>query len=68
VNALLAANRQVFEACAAIDGSPIPSTPLPFHRHDWQKHYQPQWDDVVSTKPRFDSDNILTPGQGIFPS
>ncbi|HEX6292132.1 MAG TPA: FAD-binding protein [Herpetosiphonaceae bacterium] len=43
-----------------------PFDAIPFSRHDWQRHFQPYWGRLVSTKRRYDPDNLLTPGQGIF--
>lgn len=37
-------------------------------REDWKRYFSPLWPAVVLAKLAFDPTNILTPGQGIFPS
>jgi FAD/FMN-containing dehydrogenase len=63
---LVAANRILFERAVMLGGKRYPFDSVPVTRHDWQKHYQPLWGAVVSSKRHFDPDEILTPGQGIF--
>jgi FAD/FMN-containing dehydrogenase len=33
---------------------------------EWQEHYHPYWEQFSAAKRRFDPDNIMTPGPGIF--
>jgi len=33
---------------------------------EWQEHYHPYWEQFSKAKRRYDPDNILTPGPGIF--
>ena len=63
---LVAANRALFERTVTLGGKRYPFDSVPMTKHDWQKHYQPLWGVVVSSKRHFDPDEILTPGQGIF--
>ncbi|HET8782163.1 MAG TPA: FAD-binding protein [Pyrinomonadaceae bacterium] len=63
---LIADNRALFERATSLGGKRYPFDSVPMSKHDWQKHYQPLWGAFVSAKRRFDPDNILTPGQGIF--
>jgi FAD/FMN-containing dehydrogenase len=63
---LVAANRTLYERAVALDGKRYPFDSVPVTKHDWQKHYQPLWGAFVSAKQRYDPDEILTPGQGIF--
>jgi FAD/FMN-containing dehydrogenase len=39
-----------------------------FSQADWIQHYGPIWESFRDAKNRFDPHNVLTPGQGIFPS
>ena len=63
---LIADNRTLFERATMLGGKRYPFDSVPMTKHDWQKHYQPLWGAVVSSKRHFDPDEILTPGQGIF--
>lgn len=63
---LVAANRTLFERAVTLDGKRYPFDSVPVTKHDWQKHYQPLWGALVSAKRRYDPDEIMTPGQGIF--
>jgi cytokinin dehydrogenase len=64
--ALVAANRALFDRATALGGKRYPFDSVPFTKHDWQKHYQPAWGRFVSAKRAYDPDEIMTPGQGIF--
>jgi cytokinin dehydrogenase len=65
-NELVADNRTLYERAVMLGGKRYPNDSVPMTRHDWQKHYEPLWGSFVSAKRHFDSDEILTPGQGIF--
>ncbi len=68
VNSMMAQNRQFYDEVVALGGTRYPIGAIPnFTREDWQRHYGGEWDEVVADKRRFDRQNILTPGQGIFP-
>lgn len=64
--AMLEANRQLFDQVVALGGKRYPISSVPLDKHDWQKHFQPEWGPFVAAKRHFDPDNIMTPGQGIF--
>lgn len=63
---LVAANRALFDRATELGGKRYPFDSVPMTKHDWQKHYQPAWGELVSAKQVYDPDGILTPGQGIF--
>ena len=58
--------RGFFEKARELGGKQYPINSLPFSREDWQEHFHPYWEQFVDAKHRFDPDNILTPGPGIF--
>lgn len=64
--AMIEANRQLFDQTVALDGKRYPIDSVLMDKHDWQKHFQPKWGPFVAAKHHFDPDNIMTPGQGIF--
>ena len=64
--AMLARNRRLFEKARRAGGTRYPIGALEFDRGDWARQYAERWDDLVERKHRFDPDNILTPGPGIF--
>jgi len=67
LNAMLASNRDLYDRLRALGGTRYTPNAIPnFTAHDWQRHYHPYWGLVVSSKRRFDPDNVLTPGPGIF--
>lgn len=63
---MLDRNRQLFEQSRALGGTYYPIGSVPFSRKDWELQYGKEWSELVRLKHRFDPDNILTPGQGIF--
>ena len=66
IDALVAANRTIYEDCVAIGGKRYPIDSVPMSQADWQAHFSPVWILFVLAKIEFDPDNILAPGQGIF--
>lgn len=66
IDALVAANRTIYDDCVAIGGKRYPIDSVPMTRDDWQEHFSPLWILFVLAKIEFDPDNILAPGQGIF--
>jgi cytokinin dehydrogenase len=65
-DALIQANRRLFEQVTAVGGKRYPIDAVPMRQHDWRHHFQPLWDVFVAAKQRFDPNHILTPGQGLF--
>ena len=49
-------------------GTRLTTTAIPFSQADWIQHYGPVWESFRDAKKRFDPNNVLTPGQGKFPS
>jgi cytokinin dehydrogenase len=67
VGALVAMNRTLYERARDIGGTRLTTTALPFSQADWRQYYGPVWESLRTAKQRFDPNNVLTPGQGIFP-
>jgi FAD/FMN-containing dehydrogenase len=63
---MLQRNRRLFEKARAVGGTRYPIGSLEFDKQDWVRHYGEAWGDLVLNKTRFDPQNILTPGPGIF--
>lgn len=63
---MLADNRALFERNRNLGGNRYAIDAIPFSQQDWKQHFNPVWGRLVSAKRRYDPDNVLTPGQGIF--
>lgn len=63
---MLADNRTFFERNRDHGGYRYPIDAVSFSQADWKQHFHPVWGKLVSAKRRYDPDNLLTPGQGIF--
>jgi FAD/FMN-containing dehydrogenase len=63
---MLDRNRRLFEEARAAGGTRYPIGALEVTSNDWERHYGPVWRQLVKWKQRFDPDNILAPGSGIF--
>jgi cytokinin dehydrogenase len=59
-------NNQLFQLARQFGGVRYPIGSLDFTGTDWMTHYGDRWTDLQRRKRRFDPDNILTPGPGIF--
>ena len=57
---LMARARDTFGATLYPIGS------VPFTAQDWLTQYGDTWPDLREAKRRYDPDNVLTPGPGIF--
>lgn len=66
IDAAIAANAELRDALVAAGGKRYTIDSVPMTKQDWRKHFQPNWGKFNSAKNKFDKDNILTPGQGIF--
>lgn len=66
INQMVTANRDLFERDRALGGYRYPVGAVPMTQADWKQHFLPVWGKLVNAKQRYDPDNILTPGQGIF--
>jgi FAD/FMN-containing dehydrogenase len=68
IPSVIAMNRTLYERAREMGGTRLTSTAIPFSQADWIKHYGPTWESFRAAKQRFDPNNVLTPGQGMFPS
>jgi cytokinin dehydrogenase len=68
IDQFIAMNRTLYERAREMGGTRVTSTAIPFPQADWIQHYGPIWESFRDAKNRFDPHNVLTPGQGIFPS
>ncbi|MFN6563910.1 MAG: FAD-binding protein [Nostoc sp. ChiSLP01] len=68
VTRMLSDNRKLFEQNRDLGGYKYSVDAIPFDKKDWQQHFGRVWGNLVSAKRRYDPDNLLTPGQGIFSS
>ena len=66
VRKMLDDNRRFFEKNRDIGGTRYPVDAIKFSHSDWQQHFGSAWSRLVNAKRRYDPDNVLTPGQGIF--
>lgn len=66
VRKMLDDNRRFFEKNRDIGGTRYPVDAIKFSRSDWKQHFGSAWGRLVNAKRRYDPDNLLTPGQGIF--
>ena len=66
VTRMLSDNRRLFEQNRDLGGYRYSVDAIPFSQKDWQQHFRPVWGKLVSAKRRYDPNNLLTPGQGIF--
>ncbi len=63
----VAHNRLLFERNRALGGTHYPISTIELSHADWEMHFGQVWEQFMHAKQRFDPDNVLTPGQGIFP-
>lgn len=66
VTRMLSDNRRLFEQNRDLGGYKYSVDAIPFSHSDWRQHFGSVWGKLVSAKRRYDPDNLLTPGQGIF--
>jgi cytokinin dehydrogenase len=67
VNAMIASNLALYNAAVAAGGTQYPLGSIPVTPAAWRVHYGSSFDFLEDAKERFDPDDVLTPGQGIFP-
>lgn len=65
---LVALNRTLYERARDMGGTRMLQSALSFSQADWIQHYGPVWGRFQNAKQRFDPNNVLTPGQGMFSS
>lgn len=63
---MLEDNRRLYEQNREVGGRHYPISAVELSSNDWPGHFEPYWEQLVSAKWRFDPDNVLTPGPGIF--
>jgi cytokinin dehydrogenase len=63
---MLARNRTLFEKARRAGGTRYPIGSIQFDKKDWKQQYGANWPEFKQLKQRFDPDNILAPGVGIF--
>ncbi|KST65367.1 FAD-binding protein [Mastigocoleus testarum] len=66
VQAMVAANRSLFEQARDQGGKSYRISAFPFSPQDWIEHFARSWNKFRRQKVSLDPKNILTPGQGIF--
>ncbi len=68
VDAMVAANRAIFEQARSVGATWYPIGAVGLARTDWIAHFGPAWGAFASAKAKYDPKRLLAPGQGIFPS
>ncbi|MEM8534020.1 MAG: FAD-binding protein [Chloroflexota bacterium] len=63
---MVASNRELFEQNRDLGGYRYAIGAVPFSRKDWRQHFGQVWSAFRKSKRRYDPNNVLTPGQGIF--
>lgn len=66
VSDMLNRNRGWFERARELGATRYPISAIPFTQEDWVRQYGPLWTGLAKRKQRYDPDNILSPGSGIF--
>jgi FAD/FMN-containing dehydrogenase len=65
--AMLADNRRLYDAVVGDGGTRyVIGAIADFTPRDWQRHFGPMWEFLARAKRRYDPDNVLTPGWGMF--
>jgi cytokinin dehydrogenase len=63
---MVARNRQFFERSRELGGKLYGTNSVTLGPEEWQEQFEPHWEQFAQAKRRFDPDNILAPGPGIF--
>lgn len=63
---MLDRNRRLYEKARDLGGTRYLIGSIDFSREDWIAHYGSSWREFARLKRRFDPDNLLAPGLGIF--
>jgi cytokinin dehydrogenase len=66
LEAWLGSNRALYERARDAGGKRHPAGSIPFAPADWVEHFGALYPLLVQRKGRFDPNNVLTPGPGIF--
>ena len=59
-------NRQFYQRARELGCKHSAISSVQLTPQEWQEHFHPNWDQFLSAKQRYDPDNILTPGPGLF--
>jgi cytokinin dehydrogenase len=64
---MLTMNDMLAHRCLTLGGKISPPFAPVLSRAEWQRHYGPRtWERFAAAKNRFDPNNVLTPGAGVF--
>jgi FAD/FMN-containing dehydrogenase len=63
---MVAHNRRLFERNRSWGGTHYAISAIPLSPEDWRRHYGSAWEGFAAAKRRYDPDQVLTPGPGIF--
>lgn len=63
---MLLRNRQLYDLAKQVGGTRYPIGSIDFDHDDWRQHYGNQWNRVRDAKARYDPQEILGTGVGIF--
>ncbi|NUP06110.1 MAG: FAD-binding protein [Polyangiaceae bacterium] len=63
---MLARNRALFEVARDVGATRYAISSIEFDHADWVQQYGDNWHEFKQRKQKYDPDNILTPGLGIF--
>lgn len=66
VQRMVDSNRALYERNRDLGGTRYAIGAVPFTPQDWRRHFGKSWRDLLAAKRRYDPDNLLAPGQGIF--
>jgi cytokinin dehydrogenase len=66
VPAAVAQNRVFYDRAVALGGKFYAISAVPMSEQDWRRHFQPEYGRLRSAKARYDKEEVLTPGPGIF--
>ena len=67
IDGMIADNRRLYDCAVRAGGTLYPLGSVPLTPADWVVQYGPVFPFFAELKERFDPDDVLTPGQGIFP-
>ncbi|HEX7858833.1 MAG TPA: FAD-binding protein [Verrucomicrobiae bacterium] len=65
-NQMLTRNRTWFEAARQAGATLYPIGAMPMGREEWAEQYGPVWGQFRKWKQKYDPNNVLAPGAGIF--
>jgi FAD/FMN-containing dehydrogenase len=63
---MLERNRRFYERSHELGCKLYTIGSVKLSQQEWQDHYHPYWEQFAAAKRRYDPDNIMTPGPGIF--